>query len=59
LSKMKFMTDDQGWTILPLKIKGTTEKPSVTIDTEGMIKRAVPDLTKEIEKKLFQKKKSK
>ena len=56
---MKFMTDDHGWTILPLKIKGTTEKPSVTIDTEGMIKRAVPDLTKEIEKKLFQKKKSK
>jgi len=57
LARMKFMTDDQGWTILPLKIKGTTEKPDVTIDTEGMIKRAVPDLTKEIEKKLFQKKK--
>jgi hypothetical protein len=57
LARMKFMTDDQGWTILPLKIKGTTEKPSVTLDTEGMIKRAVPDFTREIEKKLFQKKK--
>ncbi|MBM4339623.1 MAG: AsmA family protein [Deltaproteobacteria bacterium] len=59
LARMKFMTDDQGWTILPLKIKGTTEKPDVTVDTEGMIKRVVPDLTGEIEKKLFQKKKSK
>ena len=54
---MKLMTDDKGWTILPLNIKGTTEKPSVTIDTEGMVKRAVPGLTKEIEKRLFQKKK--
>lgn len=57
LAKMRFMTDDQGWTILPLKIKGTTEKPDVTIDTEGLIKRAVPTLTQEIEKRLFQKKK--
>lgn len=57
LTRMKFMTDDQGWTILPLKIKGTTEKPDVTIDTEGMLKQAVPGLTREIEKRLFQKKK--
>jgi len=58
LTKMKFMTDDQGWVVLPLKIKGTTEKPNVSLDTEKVIKQIVPDLTREIEKRLFQKKKS-
>jgi hypothetical protein len=58
LTKMKFMTDDQGWVVLPLKIKGTTEKPDVNIDTEKLVKQIIPDVTREIEKRLFQKKKS-
>ncbi len=57
LTRMKFMTDEQGWTVIPLKIKGTTEKPDVSIDTEKLVKQIVPDLTREIEKRLFQKKK--
>jgi len=52
------MTDEKGWMVIPLKIKGTTEKPNVSLDTEGVIKQIVPDLTREIEKRLFQKKKS-
>ncbi|MBS3917787.1 MAG: AsmA family protein [Deltaproteobacteria bacterium] len=57
LTKMKFMTDDQGWVVLPLKIKGTNEKPNVSLDMERVVKQIVPDLTREIEKRLFQKKK--
>lgn len=58
LTKWKFMTDEKGWTVIPLKIKGTTEKPDVNIDTERLVKQIVPDLTRDIEKRLFQKKKS-
>jgi hypothetical protein len=57
LTRMKFMNDEQGWTVIPLKIKGTTGKPDVSIDTEKLIKQIVPDLTREIEKRLFQRKK--
>jgi uncharacterized protein involved in outer membrane biogenesis len=57
LAQMKFMTDDQGWMVLPLKIKGTTGNPNVTLHTEGLMKRIVPDLTRELEKRLFQRKK--
>jgi len=59
LAKTKFMTDEQGWTVIPLKVKGTAEKPDVTLDTGKLVKQVVPELTREIEKKLFQKKKSK
>lgn len=58
LTKWKFMTDDQGWMIFPLKVKGTTEKPDVSIDSEKLVRQIVPDLTREIEKRLFQKKRS-
>jgi hypothetical protein len=58
LTKMKFMTDDQGWIAIPLKIKGTTEKPNVSLDMERVVKQIVPDLTREIEKRLFQRRKS-
>ena len=58
LAKMKFMTDEQGWTVIPLQVKGTAEKPEVTLDTGKLVKQAIPELTREIEKKLFQKKKS-
>ncbi|MBM4277172.1 MAG: AsmA family protein [Deltaproteobacteria bacterium] len=58
VAKTKFMTDEKGWTVIPLKIKGTTEKPDVNIDTERLVKQIVPELTRDIEKRLFQKKKS-
>jgi AsmA protein len=58
LTKWKFMTDEKGWTVLPLKIKGTTEKPEVGLDMDRVAKQIVPELTREIEKRLFQRKKS-
>ncbi len=58
LTKWKFMTDEKGWTVLPLKIKGTTDKPEVGLDMDKAAKQIVPELTREIEKRLFQKKKS-
>lgn len=57
LEKWKFMSDEKGWTVIPLKIKGTTDQPDVTLDTEKLAKQIVPELTREIEKRLFQKKK--
>ncbi len=57
LAKWKFATDDQGWMVLPLKIKGTTEKPDVTIDTERLIKQIVPDITRDLQQRLFQRRK--
>ncbi|MCX8117359.1 MAG: AsmA family protein [Desulfobacterota bacterium] len=57
LEKWKFMSDEKGWTVIPLKIKGTTDKPDVTLDTEKLARQIVPEITREIEKRLFQKKK--
>lgn len=57
LTKWKFATDDQGWMVLPLKIKGTTEKPDVSIDTERLIKQIVPDITRDLQQRLFQRRK--
>lgn len=56
LGKWKFLSDEKGWTAIPLKIKGTTDKPEVTLDTEKLAKQMVPEFTREIEKRLFQKK---
>lgn len=58
LTKWKFTTDDQGWMVLPLKIRGTTEKPDVSIDTERLIKQIVPDITRDLQQRLFQRRKS-
>ncbi len=58
LTKWKFMTDEKGWTVLPLKLKGTTDKPEVGLDMDRVAKQIVPELTREIEKRLFQRKKS-
>jgi AsmA protein len=36
LASAKFLQDDQGWKVLPLRIKGTTEQPKVTLDQEAL-----------------------
>ncbi len=58
LAQTKWITDDQGWTILPLKIKGTTEKPDINLDTGRVIKQIVPEITRDIQQRLFQRRKS-
>jgi hypothetical protein len=54
LAAIKFLEDEQGWKVIPLRIKGTTEKPSVNLDEEALGKQLGRGLTKEIEKRLFE-----
>jgi AsmA protein len=54
LAAIKFLDDEQGWKIIPLRIKGTTEKPSVALDEEALSKQLGHVLTKELERRLFE-----
>ena len=50
LASFKFMEDEQGWRRIPLRIKGTTEKPNVTVDEEALRKELGSGLIKEVDK---------
>jgi hypothetical protein len=50
LASVKLFDDEQGWKVIPLRIKGTTDKPSVTFDEEGLSKQLGRGLKKEIER---------
>lgn len=54
LAAIKFFDDEQGWKVIPLKIKGTTDKPSVTFDEESLSKQLGRGLKREIERRLFE-----
>jgi hypothetical protein len=54
LAAIKLLNDEQGWKVIPLKIKGTTEKPSVSLDEEALGKQLGRGLAKELEKRLFE-----
>jgi len=54
LAAIKLLDDEQGWKVIPLRIKGTTEKPSVNLDEEALGKQLGRGLAKEIEKRLFE-----
>ncbi len=54
LAALKLLEDEQGWKVIPLKIKGTTEKPSVNLDEEALGKQLGRGLAKEIERRLFE-----
>ena len=53
LAAVKFLDDEQGWKVIPLRIKGTTDKPSVNLDQEVLSKQLGRGLMKEIEKRLL------
>jgi AsmA protein len=59
LASINFLDDDQGWKVIPLKIKGTTDKPSVTLDEEGLSKQLGRGLKREIERRLLEPKSEK
>jgi hypothetical protein len=59
LAAIKFLDDEQGWKVIPLKIKGTTEKPSVNLDEEALGKQLGRGLTKELERRLLEPKSEK
>jgi uncharacterized protein involved in outer membrane biogenesis len=52
LASIKFMEDEQGWKTIPIKIKGTTEKPNVTLDEETLKKQLGSGLKKAFDKLL-------
>ena len=49
------MDDEQGWKILPLKIKGTADQPKVNLDEEALARQLAPVLKRGVEKWLGEK----
>jgi hypothetical protein len=49
---IKFMEDEQGWKIIPIKIRGTIEKPNMILDEEALKKQFGPGLKRGFEKLL-------
>jgi hypothetical protein len=48
-----YVKDEKGWTVIPLRITGTTEKPSVGFNKAKMIKGVEKGIKQQIEKNLF------
>ncbi len=59
LAEIRFLDDEQGWKVIPLRIKGTTDKPSVTLDEEGLSKQLGRGLKREIERRFLEPKSEK
>ena len=49
---LHFLTDQRGWTVVPLKISGTAGKPRVGIDTARLGKSAVKGLERQFQREL-------
>jgi len=56
LASLKLLEDEQGWKVIPLKIKGTTEKPSVNLDEEILGKQLGRGLANELQRRLLERK---
>jgi hypothetical protein len=56
LAALRLIEDEQGWKIIPLKIRGTTEKPSVNLDEEALGKQVGRGLANELERRLLERK---
>jgi hypothetical protein len=56
LASIRLLDDEQGWKVIPLRIKGTTDKPSVNLDEEALGKQLGRGLKKELERRLFEQK---
>ncbi len=54
LAAIKFLDDEQGWKVIPLKIKGTTDNPSVILDEEALGRQLGHGLTRELERRLLE-----
>jgi AsmA protein len=48
-----FVTDEKGWTVVPLSITGTTERPSVGLNKAAVTKQIEKGAVQEIKKRLF------
>ncbi|HEX8948849.1 MAG TPA: hypothetical protein VF790_07815, partial [Dissulfurispiraceae bacterium] len=48
-----YIKDQEGWSVVPLKISGTTEKPSVALNLSGVGKRLQKGLQQELEQRFL------
>jgi hypothetical protein len=49
----RYVKDEKGWTVIPLRITGTTDKPSVGLNQATVGKQIEKGATQEIQKRLF------
>ncbi len=54
LASIKFLDDEQGWKVIPLRIKGTTDSPSITLDEEALGRQLGQGLTRELQRRLLE-----
>jgi len=54
LAAIKFLDDEQGWKVIPLRIKGTTDHPSVTLDEEALGRQLGRGLTRELQRRFLE-----
>lgn len=59
LASIKLLDDEQGWKVIPLRIKGTTDHPSVTLDEEALGRQLGRGLTRELQRRLLEPKSEK
>ena len=59
LASIKFLDDEQGWKVIPLRIKGTTDHPSITLDEEGLERQLGRGLTRELQRRFLEPKSEK
>ena len=48
----RYLGDDQGWTTVPIRVKGSYDAPDVGLDSKGLKKQAEKAVKKEVQKKL-------
>ncbi len=49
----RYLKDDRGWTVIPLRITGTTDKPTVGLNQAAVGKQIEKGVKQEMEKRLF------
>jgi AsmA protein len=49
---LKYLHDDQGWTLLPLRVKGSYARPRITLDEEGAKRQLGQQLGQELERQI-------
>jgi uncharacterized protein involved in outer membrane biogenesis len=49
----QFLSEEKGWTAVPLKLSGTISKPSYGVDTQAIGKKATETIQRKMEQEIF------
>ncbi len=49
----KFLSEEEGWSSIPLRLEGTLSKPSYKVDTKALGKKATDKIKEKLEEKLY------